>query len=85
MKDQYKAVMIFRDGKKIFCTDKDGKKYFNTIERAKEAIQENIKNNKLQQKAGSLIIEVQEEKGEQPYDIVEYKIYKRQVTPWEEV
>lgn len=85
MKEQFKAVMIFRNGTKMFCTSKDGKKYFSTIEKAKESIQESITHNKLSLKAGSITIEVQEEKGQHPYDIMEYKIYKRMVTPWEEV
>ena len=85
MKKEYKAVMILRNGQRLLITgEKLNKRTFETKEEAEEAIRKNIRYNKQPVKAGSFIIDIQRGKDD-PTDIMEYKIYCREVTPWEEV
>jgi hypothetical protein len=73
MKKEYKAIMILRNGQRMLITgEKLNKRTFETKEEAEEAIRKNIRYNKQREK-------------DDPTDIMEYKIYCREVTPWEEV
>lgn len=85
LKPVYMAVVVHRSKTEIRIGD-GKKRFFDSIEEVRKAVERHkSKNNNYWDAGNGILVEDEEEKGEHPWGIMGYKIYKRYATNWEVV